>query len=251
MRIEPSEYPDGWHAVDDGTDVGAGRVIRRPDDRPFVYVRGHRDGVRAAVLATIAAARHDELHVLADEGGEVARIAAALGFTERRRENVCRIPVRQQPGAIPDDVTVISAADADLDRLRELDDALRQEVPGTAGWRSRPEDLAGELDSPDFDPALYLVAVDKTAAYVGLVRVWRYQNRLGLIGVLPEHRNRGLARGLIARAFAVLRDRGVADVSAEADVTNVPSTTLLRSLGAEVTGTQLELTRPARTTPVR
>lgn len=246
MRVEPSDLADGWQVVDGETVVGAGRVLRHPDGRDFVYVRGHRDGVRGAVLATVAAARDGELHAMADEGGEVARIAAALGFEERRREHLFRIPVRQQPGTIPAGIGAISAADADRDRLRKLDDTLRQEVPGAVGWRSTPEQFAGQLDSPDFDPALYLVAVDETGAYVGIVRVWRYQNRLGFIGVLPEHRNRGLARGLIARVFAVLRDRGIAEVTAEADVTNVPSTTLLTSLGGTVTGTQLELTRPAR-----
>ena len=58
MRIEPSDQPDGWQFVDDHAEVvGAGRVLRHPDGRDFVYVRSHRPGVRAAVLASIAAAR--------------------------------------------------------------------------------------------------------------------------------------------------------------------------------------------------
>lgn len=243
--IEPDGRPLSWRAVDGGQIVGAGRVLRHPDDRRFAYVRGHHDGVRAALLAEIAAAVDGELHVMAEEDSEVVRAATGLGFVVRRREDIHRIPVRQQAGAIPAGFTVISAADADRDRLRELDDTLRQDVPGSVGWHSTPEEFAGQLDGPDFDPTTYLVAVDAAGAYAGIVRVWRYQQRLGFIGVLAEHRHQGLARGLIARAFAVLRDRGIAEVTAEADVTNIPSTTLLRSLGSTVVGAQLELTRPA------
>jgi RimJ/RimL family protein N-acetyltransferase len=245
MRIEPDDRPDSWRAVDDDTVIGAARLLRRPDDRRAVYLRGHRDGVRAALLAEVAGAVDGEICTTAEEDGEVARKASDLGFVVRRRDSVYRIPVRQQPGAVPAGFTVISAAAADRGRLRELDDALRQDVPGCAGWHSTPEEFAGQLDGPDFDPATYLVAVDDTGAYAGLVRIWRYPQRLGLIGVLAPHRNRGLARGLLARAFAVLRDRGVVEVTAEADETNVASTTLLRSLGATVTGTELELIRPA------
>lgn len=247
MRIEPDDQPDSWRAVADTEIVGAARVLRRPDDRRFVYLRGHRDGVRARLLGAVAAEVGTELSVGAAPDDEVARAATDLGFTVRRRENVHRIPVRQQAGAMPAGYTVLSAAAADLDRLRELDDAVRQDIPGCAGWHSTTAEFAGQLDSPDFDPATYLVAVDRTGDYAGLVRVWRYrQPRLGCIAVLPAHRNLGLARGLLARVFAVLRDRGTAEVTAEADETNVPSTTLLRSLGATVVGAELELTRPAR-----
>jgi hypothetical protein len=74
----------------------------------------------------------------------------------------------------PEGLGIISAAAADIDRLRELDDALRQEVPGTVGWRNDPQAFRRQtFDHPQFDPATYMVAVHhSTGQYVGLVRVW-------------------------------------------------------------------------------
>jgi len=46
--------------------------------------------------------------------------------------------------AEPEDIVVISAVDADEDHLRLLDDALRQDVPGTAGWQWDPGDFREE-----------------------------------------------------------------------------------------------------------
>jgi ribosomal protein S18 acetylase RimI-like enzyme len=85
---------------------------------------------------------------------------------------------------------------------------------------------------------------------VGLVRIWigpRPQPRIGLVGVLPAYRHRGLARALIAQAFAVLVARGETEAIAEADRENKASTTLLAGLGAVVTGSEVELHRTAGT----
>ncbi len=39
-------------------------------------------------------------------------------------------------------------------RLRLLDDELRQDVPGTDGWRWTPEGFRTENDPPQSDPAV-------------------------------------------------------------------------------------------------
>ena len=60
-------------------------------------------------------------------------------------------------------------------------------------------------DSPPFDPSGYIVAVDTSSgALTGLVRFWRNADgpRLGLIGVVPEHRGSGLAAALLKHAAA-------------------------------------------------
>jgi ribosomal protein S18 acetylase RimI-like enzyme len=64
-----------------------------------------------------------------------------------------------------------------------------------------------------------------------------------MIGVLEPYRRRGLARALIARAFAVHADRGTPRVLAEADATNGPSNALMESLGATIIGGTVELYR--------
>jgi ribosomal protein S18 acetylase RimI-like enzyme len=143
----------------------------------------------------------------------------------------------------------VSAADCDVDRLRELDDALRQDVPGATGWRNDPVRFADQtFADPEFDPATYLIAVaESTGGYAGLVRVWVRPegSRLGLIGVLPAFRRRGLAVALLNRVFGVLSARGQAEVSCEVDETNTASNELFTSLGARRVGGAVELMRPA------
>ena len=54
----------------------------------------------------------------------------AVGWTVQRREDEYVVPtVPAAPHRF------LHLEDADLERLRLLDDELRQEVPGTAGWR--------------------------------------------------------------------------------------------------------------------
>ena len=124
---------------------------------------------------------------------------------------------------------------------------MRQDVPGTDGWRWDAAAFRDETFDPAyFDPATYLVAVEEVGGgYVGLARVWDNPGapRLGLVAVLPAYRRRGLARSLLAHVFAVLHERGVPEVSAEIDDTNLASSALLTSLGARRTGGNVELRR--------
>ena len=80
-----------------------------------------------------------------------------------RRESYYRIPtdpaVTGLAGAVlPAGLDVLSAAAAGITRLRLLDDALRQDVPGCEGWRWDAGEFRAETFSPFFDPAAYLVA---------------------------------------------------------------------------------------------
>jgi ribosomal protein S18 acetylase RimI-like enzyme len=70
--------------------------------------------------------------------------------------------------------------------------------------------------------------------------------RLGLIGVSPGYRRRGLAKVLLEAVFAPLRDRGISEVAAEVDATNTASNALLRGIGARRVGGSIELVRRAR-----
>jgi ribosomal protein S18 acetylase RimI-like enzyme len=141
----------------------------------------------------------------------------------------------------------VSAAAVDIDRLRELDDALRQDVPGTDGWRNEPDTFADQVTGDaQFDPATYLVAVDDASgAYAGLVRVWvrTPTSRLGLIAVRRDYRRRGLAMALLAAAFGAIVARGQREVETEVDETNVESNALMQRLGARRVGGAIELVR--------
>lgn len=93
-----------------------------------------------------------------------------------------------------------------------------------------------------------LVAVDDVnQAYAGLARVWNNPGRprLGLIGVMPGYRRRGLAKVLLAAVLAPLRGCGISEVAAEVDATNTASNALLLGIGARRTGGSIELVRRA------
>jgi GNAT superfamily N-acetyltransferase len=137
---------------------------------------------------------------------------------------------------------VVSAADADLDRLRELDDLLRQDRH--PGWQWTPEEFREETFQPAFDPRTYLVAAADDE-YVGLVRAWRNPGgcRLGFVGVRRDWRRRGIARALVAEAFGVLLADRVGEVTAEIDDENVASRALFEALGARPVRARIELCR--------
>lgn len=242
-----------WRAVDGDDEIGVVTAIVRPDRRCFVRFRECRGDACAPLLAAVDEELGSELYVTVDEGDEEAlRRYEQLGFVVNRREHQYLVPTDPKVTGlrafeVREGVVFVPADRVDADRLRTLDDALRQDVPGTDGWEWDAAAFRDETFDPSyFDPATYLVAVVRTTGeYVGLVRIWKNPDgpRLGLIAVLPPHRRGGLAKALLAHAFAVLHERGEAYASAEVDATNVASTSLLTRRGARRTGGSIELVR--------
>jgi ribosomal protein S18 acetylase RimI-like enzyme len=244
------EEPTRWTAWVGDDAVGGLAVWLRPDGRrQLMFHDVEPEAYRALVEA--AGETPADL-VLMDEDDTAARlILGGLGFHQKRTERVYEIPIDPEmtgleDAVLPAGIDTISAAYADVDQLRYLDDTLRQDVPGCAGWRSDPETFVTDTFGPQFDPATYLVALDHDEGeYVGLVRVWWPPRgpRLGLVGVRAGYRRRGIARALLARVFAVVYERGYEYVRAEVDMTNEPSNALVSSLGARVVGADVELAR--------
>lgn len=242
-----------WRALDGDQVVGAVSALLRPNGRWFVHFDLCQDDSYGALLAAVADNTDSDLYTAVDERNKDAlALFERLGFKVVRRESIVAIPTDSEVTGLhvtdePDGVIVISANDAFEDQLRLLDDALRQDVPGTEGWQWDPADFNEETFGSDFDPATYLVAVDvPSGEYIGLVRVWINPGRprLGLVAVLPPYRRRGLASLLLARAFRVLHERGKKEVTAEVDETNAASSALLAKLGARSIGGSVELIRP-------
>jgi len=209
----------------------------RPDGRRFV---------RDPDAESLARIRGD-VYCTAEEGAVGPYLA--LGFVAHRREGTYLVPTRSTRAETPPGIRLLRADQVDETSLRRLDDALRQDVPGTDGWQWDEADFHEETyGSPHFDPATYLVAVDEASADpVGIARVWMRPGRarLGFVGVLQPYRRRGLGRALLAGVFSELDRRGVREVSTEIDETNTASRALLEGLGAERTGTTVELIRHA------
>ena len=224
--------------------------VLRPDGRLLVRTEGEWTSETAAGAAAVA--RKVGAPALAHIGEEHAAERAALvsaGFAESRREAVITISIEQalealRGASLPEGVELRSAADVDEDRLRLLDNELRQDVPGASGWESTPEEFRDQsFDDPEFDPRTYLVAVDAAAAeYVGIVRIWMRRSlpRLGFLGVRREHRRRGIGAALLASALRAVRATGATEVTTEYDLTNEASTALAERLGGRRTGITVE-----------
>ena len=241
-----------WRALDGDLVAGEVSARLRPDNRWFLYFDTWRADACPPLADAVARDLGRDLYVtLEDAEHDALDACAQAGFAVRRRESYYRIPadpaVTGLAGAVlPAGLDVLSAAEADITRLRLLDDALRQDVPGCEGWRWDAGQFRAETFSPFFDPATYLVAVDRASGdYAGLVRIWRSRAgpRLGLIAILARHRRRGIARALLGRAFAVLAARGDMSVVGEVDDTSVASVSLLTGLGARRYGGNVELIR--------
>ena len=252
VRVTPGVH---WHALEDDVVVGKGYALHRPDDRVFVSVDSWRDDVFAILAEAMVGdlARPVYTLVAEDDVEHLGRWSAA-GFVDHRREDEVAVPTDPAANGLtavtpPPGYTLVAADRVDFQRLHALDDRLRQDVPGARGWASTPQAFRdATFDPRSFDPATYLVAVhDATGDLAGLVRIWRGHRvpRLRLVGVLPAHRRRGVARALLAAASGPLHARGIAEVTAEVDAADVPAQALLAALGARRTGGVLELVHRA------
>jgi GNAT superfamily N-acetyltransferase len=242
-----------WRAADGDLVAGEVSARRRPDDRWFVYFDSWRTDAYSPLADAVARDFGRDLYVtLEDAEYDALDACAEAGFAVHRRDSYYRIPLdRARAGlagaGLAAGLGVLPAADADVSRLRRLDDALRQDVPGLRGWRWGDDEFRAETFGRFFDPGTYLVAVDRTSReYGGLVRIWRTRAgpRLGLIGTLAPYRRRGVARALLGQAFGVLAARGETSVIGEVDDTNVAAISWLSGLGARRYGGGVELIRP-------
>ena len=212
----------------------------RPDGRCFVFGEPDEELPSGRVYAE------------ADEADE-ATIGAlvGLGFIVQRRELALRLPTDPAAWSVslvdrPSGIAFGQADRIEEEQLRVLDDLLRQDVPGTDGWKWSPEGFREETyDSPDFDPATYLVALDESLNGIGIARVWMRPDapRLGLIGVRRDWRRRGVARGLLAAVLTAVRQRDGRDIGTEVDEANTASRELLLAFGGRIVGAWVELVK--------
>jgi GNAT superfamily N-acetyltransferase len=187
-------------------------------------------------------------YAVVDESEE--DIFAGRGFFFRRREHRYVLPTGAAAVGPPAGYRLISAAESDVDRLFAVDGALRRhDVPATAGWGDDPAEFRQRTFSdPAFDPDTYLIAVEAaTGDYVGLVRIWATSSGpyLGLVGVLPAHRRRGLATALLTAALGALHRRGHAEARCEVDETAAAANALMARLDARRVGGTIEVQHPS------
>ena len=243
----------GWSLVRDGATVATAYAVCRPDRHWFVSVDAWHDEDHEPLVNAMIADLGDDLHTRID-GADPASLElwSRFGFVPARRELEFVLspdPARngQRDVRVPVGLTVLSAADADEGELRRFDDRLRNELPATRGWINDPAEFRDvTFDEAHFDPAAYLIALDPShRRFAGLVRIWMGNEhaRLGLIGVAAEYRRRGVARALLSQALQAVHERGIAQVTAEADDSNPAGLALLGSFDALQTGSSTVLER--------
>lgn len=251
LRVTREGAAGAWQALDGDTVAGEVGVWHRPDSRLQLFFDTWRGDAYLPLTEAVARDLGQDLYTTLDDAEFDAFDACVnAGFTVHRRESHYKIPTDPvktglATAALPPDISVISAEDADIDRLRLLDDDLRQDVPGSEGWRWEPQDFKDETFGRGFDPETYLIAVALDGDYIGIARVWHNRNlpRLGLMAVKAPYRRRGITRALLRQAFQVVHERGGPAVTAEADDENLASVTLLTSLGGRRIGGTVELIR--------
>lgn len=187
------------------------------------------------------------INLPADIDPERVGILHAAGFVAARTEALWRIPLASLPVRPIHSTShrLVGVDRCDLDRVVDLDNALRADIPGSRAWQGTTTDLSESLDDAEFDPALYLIAAHRqTDAYDGLIRVWdrRPWPRLGCLGVRVAWRRTRLPAVLVSAATRVLRDRGVTDIVTETDVLNGESHPMASSRGIS-TGAMTEWER--------
>jgi RimJ/RimL family protein N-acetyltransferase len=227
----------------------------RPDMRASVFFEDGDIEVRASLLdAALPTLDREVLADVDEDAADMRALLAGRGFAVSRLEHRYLVPVETALAALagsllPAEFRLISAAGADIDMHRALDDLLRHDIPGSAHWHSDPADFHSMIfEDPQFDPATYLIAVTGSGTFAGLVRIWNAPDvpRLGMIGVLREHRRTGLASAMLGTVLSVVAARGAAGVSCEVDEANAASNALMTKLGARRTGGTVEFALQAR-----
>lgn len=242
-----------WVAVDEGRAVGAARTWLRPDDRMFLYFVGRKHGVYPRLVDTVVEALERPVYTVVDAGDqEAVEALQAAGFTTELTEERFRVRfdlalARLERAWLPSGFSINPADLMDEDRLFTLDNTLRQDTPGTDGWRGDRAWFSDEIaESPPFDPSAYLVAVDdRNDEYVGLVRIWRNPAgpRFGLVGVLRQYRNTPIAATLMKQALAAASHWGHDTFTAETSPANPVIYRRMEGVGAESLGRFLQMVR--------
>lgn len=256
-HVDVVRVADGlrWEARSSAGSAGHALAWSRPDRRMFVSFRDLAPEAYGPLVTAIDRDLGAVLYTTIDLA-EQRRIEhlCEVGFRPARRESDYVLPVAEALNAIgeaglPDGYLFQGVLEVPEQDLRQLDDRLRQAVPGTDGWEwDEPGFREETYDSEAFDPELYWIAAEESnGERVGIVRVWNRPEapRLGLIAVLADHQRRGISRSLLGKVFATLGSRGVETVATEIDDTNDASRGLLLGLGARRVGGSVEMVRPA------
>lgn len=245
--------PHRWLALDGNRAAGAVVVSRRPDRRAFLSFACPDPAAYAPLVRAVAAdGCGGRLYATADAADpELLDALRSAGFVEEYEFERFRVSFAAALAAVarsplPSGFIIEAADDVDERRLFTLDATVRQDVPGTEGWRGDRAMFHAELaEAPPFDRSAYLVAVDaENGEYAGLARIWRNPSgpRFGLVGVTRQYRTTLVGPALIRLALEGAAGWGHETFDTEASTANPVTFKRLKRLG-ESLGRDYQLVR--------
>ena len=236
-------------ALEDG--VIAGYCTPRHDDLtvlPSHRRRGHGRRLIAAALDVVRDQGDGDLQLYVPP-----HLPASVAFAEavglRYRSSLWQFRLAADavvPGPeFPPDVTVRPwdpATDTNFESWAAFMLAAFEGHPTTMHWT--PAVIRAVHAAPEFDPREILLVAERSAPerLVAFTRIELFERdrpagerigEVGLIGVLPAWRRRGLGRELLRWGVTTLRERGAGDIELSVEAANDRATALYRAHGFE------------------
>ncbi len=248
--VEPDDLR--WLATDRGQVLGTVTAWLRPDDRMFLKFTSEDPRVLAPLAERASLDLGRPVSCIVDKSsGETLRSLRAVGFVTEVEGERFRLPFNEimrplERAWVPTGYRIVSVADVDEAAAFELDNRIRSLVPGSDGWQGDREWFSEELASPEFSADAYLVAMDvATEQLVGLLRIWRNPDgpRLGLIGLLPDHRRPSLAAALLKQGLGAAATWGSETFVTETSPSNENTYPRMIKLNCERLGGFVQLLR--------
>lgn len=167
MDVVVTRGRDGWAAKHGEVAVGKVAALVRPDARCFVIFGAcHPDAYRPLLQAIAQHLRRDLYTELGEADVQVLQRLVGSGFAVNRREHTYAIPTDPAVTgltnvAVPAGFEILTADRVSEDRLRELDEELKQDVPGADGWKWDRQGFRNETyDAPDGAVAFAMTAFE-------------------------------------------------------------------------------------------
>jgi mycothiol synthase len=235
--VELSE--DAWVVTDPNETIVAHTNLSPDGEGKLKSIAGvvhpeHRGrGIGSALLDRLEARASDRLRgipagILHTAVNVSDPAAAALvrsrGFEHVRTFRHLQIDLDGSPGDPGDSPAGIEIRGIEPERdLRRVHAIFVEAFSQEWGYRVIPfEEWVGlEVETPSYDPSLWLLATDGDEAVGALSGVvWGDRGWVGELGVRASWRGRGIASSLLRRAFATFASRGLARVMLNVDSEN-------------------------------
>jgi mycothiol synthase len=163
----------------------------------------------------------------------VSELLSSCGYREVRRFELRRVDFAGEP-APPSDIEGITVRGFRPGEERQLYEAHVEAFADHwgEGMETYESFRHHQLDAPEFDPGLWFIAWDgdEVAGYIGAQERSREdpsRGYIGLLGVLPPYRRRGLGEALLRTAFGALHARGKRGADLHVDRDSVTGATQL------------------------